>query len=481
METSNTFPFMEMPKRKLEVSAFYKKCNDLIDSIDKIHEFFTWFGEKTKNDHDKLRSIVFLEGLFLEMLVLIRDIFMMRGRKLYDEHTDKFKDALKKLNKKMPLGTRFILRSNKTLEADLKNKPSCAASMRQDIVEGFRELAEWLREETKNQKNREQAGMLVDALELNYDMDMFGCIGDNFEQHANMVLNGLMLLAWPAVEKASPDVYREMFDNTIAELQNEPLWELTFSEWKEEVAITCDQPGYMKDEGKLDFLKRFWKALNDHEKDLLTHRYEIGHNPARSDSNRATMGLRIYENLNGDTKARIDIADLRQYLLCVVQKKYIGGEIEKLRPQPRMEMPKPTANKKRPPLWKSEVNLSALASCFNDVYCRFFGGGEKQEHLQGKHNDEVTLMAFLYIICKKNDYFKNEEKLAFFKFCKEEVGFTTDMSDKTFRNRLSKVEDKLHSHPLLGVDKTTDGNFQRIRRIFHGTKKYESIKPLKKD
>ena len=51
-----------------------------------------------------------------------------------------------------------------------------------------------------------------------------------------------MLLVWPAVDKVLPDVYREMFDNIIEELQNEPLWKLTFSKWKEEVAITCDQP-----------------------------------------------------------------------------------------------------------------------------------------------------------------------------------------------------------------------------------------------
>ena len=39
----------------------------------------------------------------------------------------------------------------------------------------------------RNQESEELADILTDALELNYNM--FGCIGDNFEQHANMILN----------------------------------------------------------------------------------------------------------------------------------------------------------------------------------------------------------------------------------------------------------------------------------------------------
>ena len=475
--TKRNYPVMRMPKQELAASDYDEKCCTLIDSICRTYSFFMWFGEKPKNEHDEVRSIIFLDGLFLKMLVAIKDIYVVRGRKLYDEHTDQFKELLKDLNEQMHRGTRFIHKSSNALDADLGNDMSCVVAMRQDVVKGFRELAEWLHKETQNQQNKKRAKKLRDELELNYDMKMFGCMGDSFEQHTNMVMNALMLLAYPAIQEAAPEVYREMFDNTIAELQ--VSWKTSFDAWKKRILKAYDLHNIVEDKDKMKFLKDLWGEVDGGEEALL-EQFNIEHDTARTDSERATMGLRIYENLNGDANTRMDTAALRQYLLYVMQKKYLDDEIDKLRPQPRTGKAKPATGKKRPPLWKSGVNLSALASCFGDVYCRYFGDGEKQEQLQGKHNDEVTLMAYLYIICKKEDYFDTEEKRAFFNFCKEEAGFTTAMSDKTFRNRLSKVEEKLRPHPLLGVDKTTDNNFHRIRRVFHGTKKFEAIKPLKK-
>lgn len=169
------------------------------------------------------------------------------------------------------------------------------------------------------------------------------------------------------------------------------------------------------------------------------------------------------------------------HLLYVLKKKYLDGETGKVKPRSKLEISKPAVGKKRPPLWKSGIDQSALASCFHDVHCRFFGNDETQEQLQGKHNDEVSLMAYLYIICEKEEFFESEEKRTFFNFCKTEAGFTTNVSDKTFRNRLSKMEGKLLPHPLLGVDKTANSNFQRIRVVFHGTKKYEAIRPQGKN
>lgn len=469
--TKREFPLMKVPKQKLVTSEFDGKCNNLIESILKVYWFFMWFGEKSKNNHDEVRSTIFLEGLFLKMLKAIKEIFVMRGKKLYNEHTDEFKGLLKKLNEQMRRGTKFIHRSNATLETDLNNEMLCVAAMRQDIVEGFREEADWLKEETAKPKNKRLAKKLRNELELNYEMKMFGCIGDSFEQHTNMVMNGLMLLASPSEQEASAEVYRDMFDNTIAELQT--LWKPSFDTWKKKILKAYDLHNLVGNDDKMVFLKECWLKLNDCEEKLLGE-FDIDPETARTDSERSTMGQRIYEHLNGEASNRMTADNLHQYLLYVIQERYLDDEIDKLRPQFREE--KPTGNKKRPPLLKESVDGSLLANCLSDVYRRFFGEEGNLELLQGKHNDEVTLMAYLYIICMAEDYLENDEKRAFYKFCKEKAGFITDKSDRTFRNRLAKVEKALRPHPLRGIDKTTDNNYHKVLRIFHGTEKYEALR-----
>jgi len=69
------FPFMKMPKLKSSTSDFDEKCADLEDCISKVYNFFIWYGSRTKSRHDELRSILFLECLFLQILVDIKDIF----------------------------------------------------------------------------------------------------------------------------------------------------------------------------------------------------------------------------------------------------------------------------------------------------------------------------------------------------------------------------------------------------------------------
>ena len=474
--TKRGFPLMKVPpKKELVTDDFDEKCHTLIESILKVYWFFMWFGEKSKNKADEMRSIIFLEGLFLKMLEAIKTIYGLRGKKLYNECTDKFKDLLKKLNKRMHRGTKFIHKSSTTLETDLGNELSCVPAIRQDVVKGFRDLTGWLQKETTNPKNKKLAKKLRDELELNYEMKMYGCIGDNFEQHANMVMNGLMLLANPSEQGASADVYRDMFDNTIAELLT--LWKSSFDAWKRRILKAYDLHNLVEDCDKMEFLKSFWLELDDREEKLL-NKFNIEPETARTDGERSTMGQRIYEHLNGKACNKMTTDDLHQYLLYVMQKKYLDDEIDKLRPQFREEQPAIIRN--RLPLLKESVDGGLLASCLSDVYCRFFGEEENLELLQGRNNDEITLMAYLYIICKAEGYLESDEKRAFYEFCKEDAGFVTaTKSDRTFRNRLVKLEDVYKAHCLRSSrkpDETLDNNYHKVLRIFHGTKKYEALR-----
>ena len=87
-QTKGNYPFMKMPKRELETSNFDEKLADLGSFIlQRVYPFFMWYGSITKSRGDELRSILFLEGLFLQMLLTIRVIFLMRGKKLCNECT----------------------------------------------------------------------------------------------------------------------------------------------------------------------------------------------------------------------------------------------------------------------------------------------------------------------------------------------------------------------------------------------------------
>lgn len=477
MTTSNNFtagedyPFMKMPKQKLTTSDFDEKYSDLEACVMKVYDFFMWFGSRTKSNRDELRSIIFLECLFLQMFVTIRDLFQIRDRGLNNEHTDKFKDILMTLNDQMHRGTKYIRRSNDTLERELNNDVSCAAAMRQDVVDGFREQAVWLSELTKNPQNRKRAKQLQDELGLNYKMKMYGCFGDDFEQHTNMVLNGLMLLACPSKMDAHPDEYREMFDNSLSDFQSRKTWKPSFDAWKRKILKAYDLHDIVEDKDKMVYLKKFWAALDKREQELL-EKFGIEHDNARHDSERATMGQRIHEHLNNDDDElapRMQTEDLQQYLLYVIQKKYIDEEIDKLRPDPsgKKEV-KPPGKKSKRQLFKQKVNIPLLINCLNEVYCRFFVDEDK-EALKGNYTDLMALMAYLFIICESEDYFENGDMVPFYKFCTNDCQFVTTKSDRTFRNRLEKLE---------GV-KPTDEDYQKVLRIFHGTKKYEALRRLK--
>lgn len=232
-QTKGNYPFMKMPKRELETSDFDEKLADLGSFIlQRVYPFFMWYGSITKGRGDELRSILFLEGLFLQMLLTIRVIFLMRGKKLCNECTDKFKDILVELNEKMRKGTQYIQRSNRCLEEEMNSETSCVASMRQDILAGFRELSGWLCEELSKPNNKKRAEALADELELHYNMKQYGCIGDNFEQHTNMVLNGLMLLSLPSMPDTQTDDFCLLFDNSVAELKARRSWRWAFDYWR---------------------------------------------------------------------------------------------------------------------------------------------------------------------------------------------------------------------------------------------------------
>lgn len=78
----NDYPPMKLPKQEKADSSFDDICNDFDDFVKRSHEYFMWYGERQKSRRNGIRSTIFLEGLFLEMLTSIWCIILMRGNLL---------------------------------------------------------------------------------------------------------------------------------------------------------------------------------------------------------------------------------------------------------------------------------------------------------------------------------------------------------------------------------------------------------------
>lgn len=472
------YPFMKMPKWEVSTSDFEEKLADLgYFILQQVYPFFMWYGSITKSRKDEIRSILFLEGLFLQMLVFIKDIFQMRGKKLCNEYAYKFKDILTELNEKMRKGTKYIRLSNHCLEEELNSETSCVAFMRQDVVSGFRELSGWLQDELQKPGTKERMEALADELGLNYDMRMYGCFGDNFEQHTNMVLNGLMLMSLPSMPDTQTEDFCRLFDNSIAEMQASRAVKWAFESWKKKIGKEYDLNDIMEDKDKVVYLKKIWKAVDEQEQAFLDG-FGIVADNTRSTTEKATMAFRIYHNLNMDEvedSPRMETADLQQYLLFVIQKQYLDEEIDRLKPKP---LSKKKAAKRN--LFKLYVDLEHLKACLNEVYNRFYIVDDKDKaKLEGDFNDLMTIMVYLYIICEMEGLFENADRGPFFKFCTEEVGFETDKTDRTFRNRfkeLKKVHEKYCEKPSLRLNEKIENDFQRVLRIFRGKINYDKLR-----
>lgn len=484
------FPFMRMPKQKPSTSDFDRKCADLEDCVLKVYHFFIWYGSLTKSRHDELRSILFLECLFLQILVDIKDIFTMRGKQLYDERTYMFKDLLVLLNEKMRMGSHFIRRSNKCLMEELNSETSYIAIMRWDVVEGFRNLSPWLCTEVEKPIIKERCRVLADELELNYQMKMFGYVGDTFERHTNMVLNGLMLLAIPSMPDTLTDDFCTLFDNSIAEFKARMSWIWYFGSWREKIDKQYDLNDIVEDKDKVVYLKEMWKALDEKEESFLAQ-FNIVAGNTRSSKERAIMAFRIYKHLNAedlDDSPRMGVDELQHYFLIVSQKQWLDDEIERRKPHHNNISDPPNKKvRKKPPLFKPDVNLTYLKGCMNMVYRRFCID-EKKETLEGDYNDLITIMVYLYIICEAEGYFednyKDTNKIPFFKFCIDEVGFQVTKGDRTFRNRFDELKDvyikyclkRDNKHNEKKLNEKIEKDYRKVLEIFHGKKYFNKLR-----
>ena len=331
--TEDADPSTAKALQDFSTSDYDEKCKDLEKCILKAYYFFMWYGSKNKNRHDELRSILFLECFLLRMLEFIKDIFGMRNEGLYNEATDTFKDLLVLMNDQMHCGTCYIRSSNNCLESELANEDSGTAIMRRDVVDGFSGMTVWMNELTQHPQIKKQAKDLIDELGLNYQKRMFGCTGDNFEQHTNMVLNGLMMLAVPSHTDAADDEFVGLFKNSFGAFRESNYCKEELEVLLSQIEDDYHENGLSTNEQKIVHLKKLWGAKKAEIRHFL-YQQGLSYTNTISDACIGKMGRRLYEALNMDSEVfgkKMSNDELHHYFLKEAQLAFLASEIERLK------------------------------------------------------------------------------------------------------------------------------------------------------
>lgn len=358
MFEGNDYPAMKLPKQENADSRFEEKCSDLEECVSKCHQFFMWYGRRAKNRRDEIRSIIFLECLFLEMLTTIRQIIKMRGRLLLNECLHVFEARLTELNREMRDGHIFIRTSNIALKEEQKREDSWIAAIRLDVVEGFRKHAEWLAPMTANPIIRERVRQLANKLQLNYQMRMFGCAGDDFDQHANMVLNALMILAIPSMTGAAEEEFGQMFRDSIDTFRNGGSWQTIQAQLDGKIENDIKDCNSYKE--KMAQVKEYWWKPKKEAIERWLGRFGITYINVLSQDYMRLVGRQLYERLNGiriDTNdnsplMRMTNDDLCHYFKLESELQLCAAKIEKFRVVENDPMPQDDYFKPKQPRQK---------------------------------------------------------------------------------------------------------------------------------
>ena len=302
----NEYPPMKLPKQENATSSFEEKCNGLVEIISRSFDFFMWYAGLPKCRRYELCSTVFWECLFLQMLAYIHETDDMRGRLLLDERLEVFLKILKMLNDQMRTGRTFISSSNGILVDDTKDGTSCFTEARRETVEGFREHTEWLKVFCIDDGNRARANALADKLQLNYPMKKFACMGDDFDQHANMAFNGLMMLAIPSMVDYSEEQFAQVFQDSIDMFRKGSSWLAAEAQLEEEIEQNLKDANCDSYSAKMARVKDLWWGPTKTAIRVLLGKFGITYVNVLSQSYKGQMGRQLYERLNG---IRIDKYD----------------------------------------------------------------------------------------------------------------------------------------------------------------------------
>lgn len=460
----NDYPPMRLPKQENATSSFEEKCNGLEELVSRCYDFFMWYAEQPKCRRYELYSTVFLECLFLQMLSYMHETDNMRGRVLLDESLELFLKLLKMLNARMRTGHFLIRSSNEILVDEIKNNASHFVETRRETIEGFREHEEWLKAFCRDERKKAQVYALADRLQLNYPMKMFACMGDDFDQHANMAFNALMKLALPSMANYSEEEFAQVFQNSVNTFKKGSSWKAIEAQLEEDIEHNLKDANCDSYSAKMARVKELWWKPTRLAIRVLLGKFGITYVNVLSGSNMSQIGRQIYERLNGiridknddSPLERMTNDDLCRYLKLESELQFFANKIEEFRIQEEKEHEKTdeqpateteTVRAKTPSkktFMKHEADERKLPSIMRDA---------NKQHLNNQHTlvegsvawkDYHVAVCLLFYLCDSNNadgaLFSGLGRAFYKSFDKKE--FPTMCSYERFNDMQKKLRDE---------------------------------------
>lgn len=488
----NDYPPMKLPKQENATSSFDEKCNGLEELVSRCYDFFMWYAEQPKYRRYELYSTVFLECLFLQILSYIHETDDMRGRVFLDERLELFLKLLKILNARMRTGHLFIRSSNEILVDESKNNASHFVETRRETIEGFQEHEDWLKAFCHDECKKAQIHALADKLQLNYPMKMFGCMGDDFDQHANMTFNALMKLALPSMANYSEDEFTQVFKNSINTFKKGSSWKAIEAQLEEDIehdltGANCDTYG-----AKMARVKDLWWKPTRLAIRVLLGKFGITYVNVLSGNNMGQIGRQIYERLNGiridknddSPLERMSNDDLCRYLKLESELQFFAVKIEEFRVQVENEHKKTdeqpvaettipetakTKNPSKKTFMKHDADERKLPSIMRDA---------NRQHLDNRHmtvegsvawkDYHVAVCLSFYLCDSKNadwSLFSGLSRAFYKSFDKKE--FKTMCTYEQFH----KTQNKLYGSDFKKIIACKSATEFNDKKIGHGTMK----------
>lgn len=485
---SNEF-FRFMPKEPLGRSEFSKKCVCLCEFVKIIFELYKWFG--ANEEDERVCTLQYLGYKLYRALDMARMLYEERGMLLRDEHCCDFETVLKELDEKVRRINRFIGEADELLaHAYVENSPFLDFGKKR-LISKFKVHTTWTKGLFADDKLLALATEKCEHLNMRYDINGLNDINEVFRQQTYSFLDVMILFSLPSHVHSTKQDFAALFQRTFEAFKDSEKWK----EYQMCFLVQLDDEfneSELSVEKEWEFLKKKYNELSAKRKDFLSA-YDIMPINLSSEIGKATMGMQLYERLNGislsgDTDKshkKMSDADLCTYLTQEAVLQLLSKKIEILRP-------KKTVNEvgaKHYGVFADGVDEDKLAVAVNDVYQCFFGT-KKTANFTSKFNKEVDLMAYLFIAFDKlrigNHNFAERGRKTFYDFCKDKVRIETDSSDRTFYNRLTRNFKQIYNNSKNKFQNMADRNnpvfkdFQTVSRKFQETKYYEEFSSKQK-
>lgn len=460
------------PKLK---SGFGKKCDYLLKFIPAILGLFQWFGANT--EEERVCSLQYLGYKILRALDMANELYASRGEVLRDEMCDAFFSFVNVIDDWAQSVERFIRAADGLLKRVFDE--GAALSGMGTLVLLYGQQVEWLEGVNTDVQLRKFAVEKCEEWGMNYNLSVGDEVTGYFRRLVYALFDGVILLSLPSHAAVSSRKFGALYENTLRNFCESEKWLSDKDLLVEQIEEECRNNGLTTNKLRESLLKEKYNDLCGARNDFLK-RFDIKPIGMTTDKCKEYLGKQLYLHLNAQTEeegklVKMTDADLDEFLNLEARRQYVYGEISKLQ------------NKKSKPsgIFREGVDGEKMADCFHEVHQCFFGKNATLM-LRGKYKDEVSLVAFLFIVvekeklCKSN-FYENCKK-PFFDFFTKEAMIEIAGTEKTFYNRLADnlktFREHLLANKLTMVEARSDinYNFQAVQKVFHGTKKYGELR-----